>query len=469
MIRDLDPIGDDDHNNARIMNELAPVVAAYRAHQPSWLDRRSALTNVDHLDDLYTTSPQDVTFTWDVPNQPLNPVVLELGRSLGATGNALCDTHVEFGMNAQHTFVGMASSCRFLRLWTWVPGATPAAMPRWGYRDYVFDERGRVGGKVANLTPLGDALLDCEQFTDFDDDQSGLAERVPYLWRTRRCFDVCRLVDDGVLPREIQCEFGPDTSNGARPWLVGLTLPMQGEGPNQYFWGRDHQDRPYCCAYTEHEPATEHVQHFKFTGSLSGDEFRFHQCNGTNLRGMPNTAATSLVLGRAGDDVMRGSSSAFHLVETLRGAEGDDRIEGGDGDDTLFGGGGDDVLLGGDGDDQLDGGWGADLLHGGKGNDVLLGGNANDVLQGGPGVDTLEGGNQDDLVCDQGEADTLMGNGGDDALLWLGGAGSVASGVGGGSALDVSSITGVSWASGCTLLPMLDPRFAACPPWEVAP
>jgi Ca2+-binding RTX toxin-like protein len=68
--------------------------------------------------------------------------------------------------------------------------------------------------------------------------------------------------------------------------------------------------------------------------------------------------ADEVLLGTAGDDVLRGD----HGMDQLFGFKGDDRLIGGAGADRLHGGGGDDVLIGGFGTDRLSGGGGADLF-----------------------------------------------------------------------------------------------------------
>ena len=133
--------------------------------------------------------------------------------------------------------------------------------------------------------------------------------------------------------------------------------------------------------------------------------------------------------------------------DTLRGAEGGDRLYGGWGTDTLHGNGGDDtlyghfrddVLYGGDGDDTLRGDWGNDTLYGGDGDDTLRGGRGNDVLRGGDGDDTLHGewgndpphgfgddrlygGAGNDMLRGEASNDELHGDEGDDELHGGGG------------------------------------------------
>jgi serralysin len=107
------------------------------------------------------------------------------------------------------------------------------------------------------------------------------------------------------------------------------------------------------------------------------------------------------------------------LPQTVRGGDGNDRIEGhgvrdrliGDaGDDVITGGPARDEIFGGPGNDELHGGVGGDELHGDEGSDFIDGGGGDggsrsqsgyaiagaaldvDELDGGPGPDVLSGG-----------------------------------------------------------------------------
>jgi Ca2+-binding RTX toxin-like protein len=83
---------------------------------------------------------------------------------------------------------------------------------------------------------------------------------------------------------------------------------------------------------------------------------------------------------------------------TLRGTEGDDRLEGDGAANFISGLGGNDVLIGAGGDDTMEGG---------SGNDSLDGGSGKDRLDGGAGADVLIGGGDDDLYVNVGEGDTV--------------------------------------------------------------
>ncbi len=88
------------------------------------------------------------------------------------------------------------------------------------------------------------------------------------------------------------------------------------------------------------------------------------------------------------NEVLSGTSAD----NTLRGADGADRLYGLSGSDTLNGGAGNDRLYGGQDNDLLSGSLGNDRVYGGLGNDTLLGGAGNDQLFGGAGQDVLTGG-----------------------------------------------------------------------------
>ena len=129
------------------------------------------------------------------------------------------------------------------------------------------------------------------------------------------------------------------------------------------------------------------------------------------------------------------SRCAKNDVVTLRGTEGNDKIEGtradefivglggtdnilarggkdclsgGDGDDRIVGGGRGDIVDGGAGNDGIKGGAGADAIDGGDGNDKILGGAAKDEIIGGPGKDSLRGSSgSDDIDAADGSKDKI--------------------------------------------------------------
>jgi Ca2+-binding RTX toxin-like protein len=97
---------------------------------------------------------------------------------------------------------------------------------------------------------------------------------------------------------------------------------------------------------------------------------------------------------RAGFVVMFGTRGNDHFIGTeagdaFNGQEGDDLIEGRGGDDSLFNRAGRDTIRGGDGDDRLDSSGADSLLDGGAGNDNFETFTGNDTLIGGDGVDEV--------------------------------------------------------------------------------
>ena len=143
------------------------------------------------------------------------------------------------------------------------------------------------------------------------------------------------------------------------------------------------------------------------------------------------------LVGEAGDDFIRGASGADTIDsgagdDTLKGDEGDDRIFAGFGDDRADAGAGNDLVRSGPGNDTLFGGDGndtlgasnrSDYLRGDAGDDLLLGSNGNDRLFGGDGADTLLGGNGSDRLAGEGGADRLRGEAGNDIFVFAPGCG----------------------------------------------
>ncbi len=100
---------------------------------------------------------------------------------------------------------------------------------------------------------------------------------------------------------------------------------------------------------------------------------------------------------------------------SIKGTEGDDKLNGGYHNDRMFGLGGNDSLKGRQGNDFLDGGAGRDKLYGGRGNDTLSGGAGDDYLSGGSGNNRLFGGSGNDtLASRRGTNDFLDGGSGND-------------------------------------------------------
>jgi Ca2+-binding RTX toxin-like protein len=190
--------------------------------------------------------------------------------------------------------------------------------------------------------------------------------------------------------------------------------------------------------------------------------------DGYSLDGLEGEAGNDTLVGGAGNDRLHGglgndklqggsgddTLSEMFGFNLLDGGEGADSLRGGGHNDTLTGGPGEDVdtLRGGDGDDRLqseapvvlvmgdplwgtalphtgtgdilDGEDGADRLFGGGGADLLDGGTGNDRLFGGDGDDLLAGGKDRALSPNPGDIlpggdDRLEGQGGNDRLLGL--------------------------------------------------
>ena len=100
------------------------------------------------------------------------------------------------------------------------------------------------------------------------------------------------------------------------------------------------------------------------------------------------------IRGRDGNDrVDLDTTSAFVNADggddTILGSTGDDYLAGDSGNDKVYGGSGDDIILGGKGNDDLRGDAGDDRLAGERGNDDLDGGSGSDHLDGGEGKNHL--------------------------------------------------------------------------------
>jgi len=119
------------------------------------------------------------------------------------------------------------------------------------------------------------------------------------------------------------------------------------------------------------------------------------------------------------------------FVNTIRGADGADRLSGLDGDDRLAGRSGSDSLYGDGGDDRLYGASGDDVAFGGSGVDTLFGSAGSDGLYGGSGQDQFnfdaEAANDQEVVYGfygavSGEMDRIRFDVGGNAGAWVGAA-----------------------------------------------
>ena len=219
--------------------------------------------------------------------------------------------------------------------------------------------------------------------------------------------------DLGDLDDSLTTSFSTDS--GAGPWVNG------GGGP-----GNDRFDvTAYGVAIHGDEGDEEMTAHGK-AGGLGG---------GDGADRVMGTLEHGELDGGAGDDTLvtfeqpepANPSDLPYMTQTVRGDEGNDRIEShglrdvllpGDGDDVVIGGPGNEAIYGGTGNDELHGGDGADELHGGEGADLLEGGGGDNIsrsqggyaiagarlfadhLDGGPGADVLQGGPGDFDVAD---------------------------------------------------------------------
>lgn len=153
----------------------------------------------------------------------------------------------------------------------------------------------------------------------------------------------------------------------------------------------------------------------------------------------PLAAHAATIKGTNGNNKLNGTGRADTIDgkggnDKLAGKGGNDKLYGRAGNDTLLGAAGLDVLDGGPGNDTLDGGTDADDLRAGEGNDTargdtgndkigLGGGNdrgygeaGNDQVDGQTGDDRVEGGAGNDHLSGGDGADTLFGSTGDDEM-----------------------------------------------------
>jgi len=125
--------------------------------------------------------------------------------------------------------------------------------------------------------------------------------------------------------------------------------------------------------------------HWDEPTSQSFDDYQLYIGNEHANRFTGSDPETTIALGRAGGDHLRGGSTDADLI----GGNGNDHLIGGAGADHLVGGPGNDWLVGGDQADTLMAGPGNDVLNEGRGHGDLDGGPGNDLLIGGPGADAF--------------------------------------------------------------------------------
>lgn len=154
------------------------------------------------------------------------------------------------------------------------------------------------------------------------------------------------------------------------------------------------------------------------------------------------------LVGTSGLLVEGGAPGQFTMVApiSITGSAAGDNLAGQLTNDTLSGVAGADTLSGLGGADSLEGGDDADLLQGGDGNDTLRGGAGSDTLVGGAGVDLLDLGSGDD-VARFALADLASGF---DSI----------SGFGLGDLIDLSALTGLTWAGSELAVGAAPPAFS---------
>jgi RTX calcium-binding nonapeptide repeat (4 copies) len=159
---------------------------------------------------------------------------------------------------------------------------------------------------------------------------------------------------------------------------------------------------------------------------LAGDDCLFGRAGADRLEGGSDNdeilgePGNDIIDAGSGDDRVRGdglcppgvTSSAFCTT----GGLGNDQIVGGPGKDTIDGDGGNDHVSGQGGDDRLRGQAGNDVISGGSGTDILSGLSGNDRLAGSGGADRLLGGAGNDKLTGGGGKDDLRGDAGNDTI-----------------------------------------------------
>jgi hypothetical protein len=465
------PVGDEEHNNARIVDEAWRYVAGYRqgAGSQAWMSKLSWITSHDELDPLPVDGSGlwSETFHW-LHQQPGQPSLywVQVGTSLGATDCASgLTTGTSYTPPPPPGQSGLLPECRFVRLWTLVAGAGYGGADIWGFRDHRFFERGRVGALVPGTG--GVALVGCDEFDGVS--ASGASPLlgqapVPAEFMNSACDSICRreaVLASGVLDHyRVVCDLAQGSGGpaaGHLPWAQALTQREFWEAPNHLIYGAAENGRAFCCQYTEETEIN--VEVFELYGTSLDDDLQLAQCNDYAFTSMWGVELSALVRGEGGDDRIVGSVEQGGYSEELRGGQGTD---------ILFGLGGDDVVHGGPD---------ADLVHGGDGRDEVTGGGGADRVQGGPGEDLVDGGIGEDIVCDQGSSaswpDTLSGGDGDDFVFWDRKSSSGHATGDAGDGADVCSDYGAGggWISKCeTYYPASSFMWALlCPPWEVSP
>lgn len=479
------PTGDDDHENARIMEQASPYLASFRDPMVPLLEELQAfISSPAPFSDL--ASGGTITIDVDLPSgQPSRWVSLRVGTDYGGDqlGNFL------FLAPDSRTFTAPTSGSTdrvFVRLATLVP--TPDGSSAWISREVRYNWTGALPGL---------ALLGCDATgTANANGASPLNGIVPEEFVFHDCVVENDTATNNLLARAvcsestsspwaISCSIdNPSTSLPPSPpspiWLQAASRRGENDLFDHAFWGVAEESvlsggsltrktNLFCCVYKDRiaDPADS----ISFIGGQNADEISLSQCNRTHLRAL-NGPMTVEVQGNAGDDRIEGSYSTLNnYSETLRGNFGDDTIFGNAGDDEIWGNQHNDTIYSGKGRDFVYGGAGDDIIHLGPGDlEHAEGGNGHDIIQGGQGTDEIDGGADNDLLCDEQGADTLLGSNGADDLFWVQGSTSfVATRNGGNPATGNNQCVLPALTSdvNCTLhISAVNSAWDDCPRWE---
>ncbi len=427
----LVPLGDECHDNARMISQMAPVLASVSpsvAIDP--FDNRSRILSPDEVP-LYLVPggpPVTTLMTWSDPVGNLanggsvwiqfaaSPEDLEDRQN---SSTAACGPAQQVAGTS--TTITVTVGCEHMRIWSQAQDSNGTWV--WVHEDHWWGQSGLVysaGTQVPKLSGDGD-LRNC---SDFSADESRatrasvVAGILPWdsLFRNTQsdpdsgsvpCGGVCKRVTDTQTGKPyISCALGGGTQDDdLKPWLVARSDPREEALVHHVIYGMalsanpDDPAQRFCCAYRESAPAygtALRLHGVDIEGSLRGDQIHLRQCNGAHLRGMPGIEFQVEVRGRRGPDTMWGSSAPPPYFEHFYGDKE------------------------------------RDVLHMGAGNDFADGGEGDDNVHGGGGADESRGGEGADVVCDEDGLDVLDGDAGDDLVRWFGlaGGGQVAGGTG---------------------------------------
>ena len=201
-------------------------------------------------------------------------------------------------------------------------------------------------------------------------------------------------------------------AGGDRQFGQGSNDTLQGGASNDYLDGGPGSDLVYETGNGNFTLQANQLLGQGRDDLVDVERGRIETGDGDNIVDASQFPGSVVLIGGAGNDLLRGGSHSDRLV----GQDGDDTLEGLAGNDRIFGGRGADQLDGGDGDDFLRGQHEADSISGGSGNDTLNGEAGDDSLYGGDGDDVLRGGSGNDHAAGEAGADRVYGQSGTDAL-----------------------------------------------------